>query len=207
MSIDAETANKLIHDIQVAHRLVVGFYQRIIPLLDHISEEMKFEFSYWRPLYTSRPALGTTQPSKNWFWDMVPLYASRHVYRMVEGGRLHAADKAIVFDIHVDEGFNAARANGEPDPIEFEKGEATLRIDLYRATAESEESFDTVWKNTKDAKRELDDWHHVHTYMEGRSLKVDLGRFISNHEATVNTLRGLFFPGSGGPPSGGTPLS
>lgn len=194
MSIDIETAGKLMHDVQVAHRVVVGFYQRIIPLLDHVSEGMDCEFSYWRPLYTKRPSVGTTKPSKNWLWDMVPLYASRHVYRRVAGGGLQTSDRVIVFDIEVDEGFNTARKHGEPNPIEFEAGAARLYVDLYRASKESDETFEVVWNKAGDADRNKAEWHSVADHLEARSLGFDLAEFISDHKSVVDKLRELLVP-------------
>lgn len=197
MSIDTHSAGKLLNDVQAAHRIVVGFYERLFPRLDHIAEAMEFEFSYWRPLYTSRPAMSTTRPSKNWLWDMVPLYASRHVYRRVLGGGLNANDKAIVFDVHTDDGFALARKRGKPDPLSFEPGEANLQIDLYRATGESEEPFDAVWNKAAEAHRGRDGWHKVDDLIEGCSLKIPLEQFISDQELTGKTIRKLFFPDTG----------
>lgn len=194
MNIDAETARKLMGDVQVAHRVVVGFYERLMPRLDHIAESMELEFFYWQPLYTSRPAMSTTRPSQNSLWDMVPLYASMHVYRRVEGGNLRAGDKAAVFNIQVDEGFKTAMARGKPDPIEFAQGNATLRIDLYRATSDVEETFDAIWNKAKTADPAKDGWHKVADCMEGRSIRMPLEEFMSDHESTARTLRELLFP-------------
>lgn len=194
MSIDTETAGKLMHDVQVAHRVVVGFYQRIIPLLDHVAEAMGFDFSYWRPLYTTRPAVGTTKPSKNWLWDMVPLYASRHVYKRVAGGGLQASDSAIVFDIEVDEGFKTARKLGEPDPVRFESGAARLYVDLYRPSKQSDETFEAIWTKAGNSDRNRAEWHSVHDCLEARSLSFDLAELISDHESVAGKLRELLLP-------------
>lgn len=46
----------LVTQLQQAHRLATGFYQRILPLFDEIAEEALYtEFWYWNPTETSRP--------------------------------------------------------------------------------------------------------------------------------------------------------
>ncbi len=195
MSIDFERARKLVADVQIAHRLVVAFYQRLLPSLDDIARQLEFDFWYWEPLHTSRPCTSGRQPTKSWLWDMLPLYASTYVYRKVAGGNLQATDKAIQFLLHVDEGFmpetrKAAKIRGEPDPLTLPAGRATLRIDLFKGSVgECNESFDAVWEDTDQPDLVSGSWQAVHACLEGRSIVVDLSEFMSNPEPTISSLR------------------
>ncbi len=73
MQHDLEQTTQLVTQLQQAHRLAAGFYQRILPLFDQIaSQALDAEFWYWEPSENSPPAArehvhpavghGTTSP-------------------------------------------------------------------------------------------------------------------------------------------------
>ncbi|MFP3534859.1 hypothetical protein SB763_36520, partial [Burkholderia sp. SIMBA_042] len=66
MGLSIEDAEKMVEQLQFAHRISVAFYKRILPTLDNIASELDCQFRYWEPMHTSMPGRGTTQPSTKW---------------------------------------------------------------------------------------------------------------------------------------------
>lgn len=196
MDVTPEQAQKLVADVQIAHRLVVGFYERLLPTFDSLSDNLGFDFWFWSPTETSRPCGENTRPTKNWLWDMVPLFAAEHAYRKVNGKRLKVGDMALSFNVYIDDNFNSdvrevLGHKGKPDPILLPLGKGTIAVDLYRATKRSNESFEQAWENANEPTPELSSWHSVHPNMQAVALRVLLADFISEPEATRNLLRTL----------------
>ena len=194
MGLTTEQAEKLVADVQVAHRLVVGFYERLLPSLDKGAETLGFEFWYWEPMHTARPCRSNTRPSKNWLWDMVPLFAATHVYKKVSGKRMKAGDMVLSFNVYIDHNFEPERRKevgikGKPDPITMPLGAAVIEVDLYRVPRRSNQDFEEAWGDSEHPTFGRIDWHFVHENMEARMFQVAISEFVVNPDATWTRLR------------------
>lgn len=194
MHLTTEQAEKLVTDVQVAHRLAVGFYERLLPSLDKGAENLGFEFWYWEPMHTARPCRSNTRPSKNWLWDMVPLFAATHVYRRVSGKRMKAGDMGLSFNVYIDHNFKPERrkelgVKGKPDPILMAPGEAIIEVDLYRVVRKSAQDFEEAWGDSEHPTFGRLDWHSVHDNMEARMFQVPISEFVSDPDVTWARLR------------------
>lgn len=196
MELTTEQAHKLVADVQVAHRLLVGFYERFLPSLDRGAEKLGLDFWYWDPMHTARPCRGNTRPTKNWLWDMVPLFAATHVYRKVSGKRLKVGDMVVSFNVYTDHNFKPERrkemgVKGKPDPILLTQGEAVIEVDLYRVIKKSTQDFEDAWNDAEHPTFGRTDWHLVHEAMEATMFLVAISEFVSNPDATWLRLQAL----------------
>ena len=141
------TALQLVTQLQQAHRLAAGFYQRILPLFDQIaSQALDAEFWFWEPSETSRPCRSGTRPSSSWAWDYLPLFASNHAYRDWDGDTAQQGDKTLVFRLFLDHDFRRtsslrAGVKGQPDPLQL-NGQAIVEVTLFRCLENSDKHFD-----------------------------------------------------------------
>ncbi|MDH0345087.1 hypothetical protein [Aeromonas dhakensis] len=146
-----EQTTQLVTQLQQAHRLAAGFYQRILPLFDQIaSQALDAEFWYWEPSENSRPCRSGTRPSSSWAWDYLPLFASNHAYRDWDGDTAKQGDKTLVFRLYLDHDFrhtSARRAGvkGQPDPLQLD-GQAIVEVSLFRCLEDSDKHFDELWR-------------------------------------------------------------
>ena len=194
MNPSKEQAVELVENVRIAHRLSVGFYQRMMPKLDAAAEALDSEFWYWEPVFTARPAASGTRPTRKWLWDMVPLFASRHVYRKVAGGPLQKGDMAVSFCLYLDDGFKpekrkAAGVKGDPDPVLLPAGAAVLELELYRASADATDSFDAVWDKADAPDTKQTAWHQVHESLQGYWLSMPLPDVMHNPDDLVSVIR------------------
>ncbi|KTA75565.1 hypothetical protein [Aeromonas salmonicida] len=153
MSHDVTQTEKLVEQLGQAHRLVAGFYQRILPLFDQVAQEtIDANFWYWAPSENSRPCSKHTRPSSAWTWDFIPMFASTHAYRTWNGSRALCNDMTLAFCLYIDDAIKADSPQrlgrkGEPDPLRMELGNAIVEVYLFRCNKDSEHSFDTLWDN------------------------------------------------------------
>jgi len=80
MFMNHDQAELLVTQVQHAHRLLAGFYQRILPAIDNLAGHYNATFWYWEPSEFSRPCGASIRPSSKWAWDFLPLVATRLVY-------------------------------------------------------------------------------------------------------------------------------
>lgn len=194
MNPSKEQAVELVENVRIAHRLSVGFYQRMMPLLDTTAEVLDCEFWYWKPVFTARPGASGTQPTRKWLWDMMPLFASRHVYRKVAGGPLQRGDIAVSFGLYLDDGFKpekrqTAGVKGDPDPVLLPAGAAVLELELYRASDDGGDTFDAVWDKAASPDKKKTAWHQVHESLQGRWLSMPLPDVVHNPDGLVGVIR------------------
>lgn len=155
--IDSDDATKLIKQVQLSHRMAVGFFQRIIPLIDEIAEKLELDFSWHGPV-TTAPPKKDKQPSKYWAWDYFPLYNSAHHYEKLHNadGTTNQQDAYVNLTLLLDENFTSNKLDeleieGEPDPVTLPAGRALLRASVYRPTGNFPEKFyDLINENDED---------------------------------------------------------
>lgn len=197
MEMTTEEASQLVGQLQIAHRLSVGFYQRLLPLLTRIAEALEFEFWYWEPCHNDKPCQSTTPPKSKWAWDFVPLYASRHVYRKVTEAQAREGDLAVVFNIYLDDSYKPDNRKkhgikGQPDPITMPTGAATVEICLYHCDGENGETFQTLWYASECPSEGKEGWEPVGPKMSARLLTCPLERFIAESDTVIDDLRNAF---------------
>ncbi|MCC4115352.1 hypothetical protein LLG90_08335 [Aromatoleum toluclasticum] len=193
MEITVAQAQELVTQVQTAHRLAVGFYQRLLPLLTRIASELDVQFWYWEPAHTSRPSPSTTSPNSGWKWDLVPLFASRHVFWRIAGEQAQPGDTAIVFNLYLDEDFKPSRRKklgiaGEPDPLKLQ-GSAAMIIHAYRCTADNGETFRKMWNDAEWPTEGVEGWHKVSPTMDAWRCHYPLAQFIAEPENVVAEIR------------------
>jgi len=180
----SDEANALVGQIRTAHRLSAAFYQRLFSMLAEVSDDQDLEFWYWEPSHTSRPCRSTTSPGDNWAWDMLPMFASRHVYRRVRGGGAAQGDVAVMFEVLLDDAFRPdARkrhgVRGEPNPLTLPVGSALVEVGVYRCTGDDVRTFDAIWDETDAPLSSVEGWQKLHARLDAKVLVLDLGQFIS----------------------------
>lgn len=193
MEMNVAQAQELVEQVQTAHRLAVGFYQRLLPLLTRIADELDMQFWYWEPAHTSRPSPSTTSPNSGWKWDLVPLFASRHVFWQIAGEQAQQGDVALVFNIYFDEDFKPSRRKalcikGEPDPLTL-KGPAAAIVHLFRCTTDNEEPFRKLWNEVERSSVGGEGWHEVGPAMNAYRLPYTLAQFIAEPENVIADIR------------------
>lgn len=194
MEITLPEATTLVSQLQTAHRLSVGFYQRLLPLLNDITTALDLDFWSWQPLHTNRPSQGGKSPAEKWAWDLLPMFASRHDFRNQQGEHASTGDMAVVFKIYLDDNFKpekrkALGIKGEPDPVTMPIGNALLELDLFWCKEKTSTSFDTLWEEADWPSDENMQWEDVGEHMCARRLTFDLAQLIANPEAIVTAVR------------------
>jgi len=189
-----ENFAQLVSQVTIAHRLCVGFYQRLLPTIKHVANELDCSFWSWDPAETDRPAKARTQPAEKWAWDFLPLFASQHTYIRSDGEAAKVGDLAIIFSVYLDESFKKEnRCNlgiaGQPDPILLPMGEAAVEMSLYRCDQENGESFDSQWTELDWPNKSIEGWQKISDLMSAMYLRRTLVEFIANPDMVVDELR------------------
>jgi hypothetical protein len=183
MDVAVVDAEKLVRDVQVAHRIIVAYYESLLTTLDNLAKEFDLDFWYWDPLETSRPCRSSTQPSRNWLWDMIPLYAATHIYKRFSGKRLRKGDFVVAFDVYAEDSFDSdkRRAAGfasNPDPLKLPKGEGLVRVEVYRCVQDSNQIWNTAWHDTRDPDIEVKGWQDVGHGIKAKIFPIRLADLI-----------------------------
>lgn len=189
-----DDAEKMVIQLQQAHRLAVGFYKRILPTFDYLANQIGCQFWEWYPLYTSRPCRSSSQPSASWTWDYVPLYASGHVYgRQQDPARTCVDDLSIEFDLIIEESFDPSRRESrqQPDPISLPAGESVVKISLYRPKEDFDIPFDDLWAEPEEVEEASGRWFNSTEHFEGYRLCWPLGDLISDVQPLIDELKRL----------------
>lgn len=146
MGISQSDALMLVTQVQKAHRLAVGFYQRILPALENIALSLDASFWYWQSSIFSRPAGRNSYPGKSWSWDLLPMSTPVFVFLRQDGPGMQVSDLVVEFQLHLDPALTAASKKGQPDPLTMDESEPTLEVFLYWPSQEAQEEFKTEWE-------------------------------------------------------------
>lgn len=193
MNTVSEEITHLVNQVQIAHRLCVGFYQRLLPCVQQVASALECSFCSWNPLETDRPTRQYTPPQNKWAWDMVPMYATEHLYERVAGEHAREGDLNLSFHIYLDQNFKSDQRKqlgikGQPDPLTLPQGEANVEICMYRCTADSKTSFDSLWEAAKEPDAETAGWQMVGEKMQATSRRYPLARFIAQTDQVIAEL-------------------
>lgn len=194
MESTTENFAQLVSQVTIAHRLCVGFYQRLLPTIKHVASELDCAFWSWQPLETDRPPKATTQPAEKWAWDFLPLFASEHIYGRSDGDVARVGDVAVIFSVYLDENFKKENRSklgiaGQPDPIVLPMGEAVIEMSLYRCDQDNGESFNSQWTGLDWPEKSIEGWQKTSDLMSTMYLRRALVEFIANPDKVVEELR------------------
>lgn len=193
MEVTPAEAEKIVSQVQVAHRLLAGYYQRILGRLDAIGAQLGMDYLSWDPLVTDRPCRSSTQPGKKWVWDLLPLYAFSYTFRRATHKTTRRGDFVVDFSVYTDGAFEKserkkARINGCPDPFTMPHGEGYVLANVYRYVSDARKSWDAAWYNAAEPDASVEGWQDVGEGFEACSKRVPLAELISNPESVVRTL-------------------
>lgn len=197
MELTRERAEHLVAQAATAHRIVVAFYQRMLPQLDEIATGLDMDFWYWEPIETGRPCRSTTRPSSNWAWDMVPLYAANFVYRRVQQAeRVTEGDLVLQFSVYFDTSFDSderkrAGLRGEPDALTLPAGRSEIQAYLCRCTGDDQRSFEVMWRESEYAEPEIDGWQTLDRVLEGKYHAWQLADLVTDSGGITEGLRNM----------------
>lgn len=143
-----ELANTLV-DVRKAYRLVYLYQKNILSTIERFVEEFPCTFYWWTPTETAPPPQRSTDITKRWTWDLLPLYSTALLY-ISEGGQPsdHSPGEwMIALHLITDSEFDSD--GGEPNPVNFEKAEdseTSINVSLwYCNKAMGENWFHGVW--------------------------------------------------------------
>lgn len=185
MDIELEQATQLVTKIQIAHRLSVGFYQRILPLFDIIaSKSGDFVFWCWEPNQTARPCRSASQPSNSWAWDFLPLFASSYTYWNSDNEAAKRGDTALTFHLYIDDMFKSQNRerlgiSGQPDPMVLPNGNSVVEVMLYQMMKADTQTFGQHWEELGWLEQDSD-WQQQNNTMQACAKKFPLDLFISS---------------------------
>ena len=180
--------------LQAAHRISVGFYRRILPILDSIANEADCQFCDWGPLLTSIPNIRSRDaPSLSWAWDYVPLFSSSHNYVKINGEAALPSDVGLCLCLHIDTGFDdSVKEQGdkvEPDAVDLPIGKAVLRGYIYRPMASCEISFSKLWSEASYPGIGNRDWQGVGENIVAIGFEWPLAEVIRDIKPIVEQLK------------------
>lgn len=183
MEVSEAQAEKLVADVQVAHRLLVAYYQRMLGRLDLIAKELDLDFWYWEPAETERPCSTNTAPSRKWLWDMVPLFASTHFFRKTRGKRPLKGDVVVALSVYADDAFESekredAGIRGRPDPLTLPIGRGVLFVEVYRCIGTCRVAWNDAWRKAQDPNYDLHGWQDVGQGFKARAWTCSLVRLM-----------------------------
>ncbi|MFW8602504.1 hypothetical protein ACOHYD_13630 [Desulfobacterota bacterium M19] len=143
-----ELTNTLV-DVRKAYRLVYLYQKNILSTIDRFAQEFQCSFYWWTPTETAPPPQRSTDITKRWVWDLLPLYSTALLYYS-EGGQPddHSPGEwLLALHLTTDDEFESD--GEEPNPVNFEKAEdsdTTINVTLwYCKKAMKENWFYGVW--------------------------------------------------------------
>ena len=150
--------NDMLIQVRQAHRVCGAFYQRMIPLIQQVAEELELEFNVWAPRCFSRPPQQSTNPFNRWQWDFLPLINAGFVFSFQqEAGKISGDDYVMDIEIVVDssldgETYKTFYRQGQADACDLhenvESAESYLKIYLFKAKRPLQGSaFNCLWDN------------------------------------------------------------
>lgn len=203
MSTDQQQSfDDLVSQAQIAHRLLAGFYQRLLPTIRQVTQQLQLNFYEWDPTITSRPCRKSSNPADSWAWDMLPLMAHSQSFMRSEGRESAVGDIALDFFVTFDSNYShgddwsewKVSKNQEPEANKMPLGQAMVELYLGRCEKHHKSGLKELWMNAKDLKEEeqlIGRWQNIGTHFNAVYLKMTLAEFISNPKAVVDQVTSL----------------
>ncbi|AZF40504.1 hypothetical protein C4J87_0313 [Pseudomonas sp. R1-43-08] len=186
MDMSRDQAVSLVNQVQRSHRLLAGFYKRILPALDDLASSFGASFWYWGPISFDRPCKSSTKPSSKWAWDFLPLIATQFVYIRSDDGNQAAIELQLRTDPSVLPELRLYK--GQPNPTNLPDATPVLRIYLYWLKANSSADIKSEWEQAEHPAGEADSISTLTDDMEGTWLEVPLANFILAPQDAVSLI-------------------
>lgn len=139
-------------DVRRAYRILWMYQRRVLDLVSQIAEKFDLTFYAWAPQEYERLGRFTTDPTKKWAWDMLPLYNTSFLYlqEAADRNRTRTGDWMLEIAVISDEGYNPkALENGEVNASQFPPAEQTrsiLGLYAWRSTKTLDRNwFNSIW--------------------------------------------------------------
>ena len=144
---DITQAQSLVTQVRHAHRLIEGFYERILPLLEKLAgEAADANFRYWGSSEGDGVGRATSKPSARAPWSFLPLFRSYYCYQRGRGSEnAQKGDIALYFRLNIDDAF--IEATPEATDYDPHTGSSSLEVHLYRFTKDALYSWDAIEGN------------------------------------------------------------
>ena len=196
MEITTEQASELANQVRQAHRLCVGFYQRLLPSLDNFGSAFQCKFKSWDPLHFNRPCIPSTNPSQKYAWDFVPMVGAKFVYANGEGESTEIGELILEIDVLLDGALDRDyRKNnnikGQPDSTSIPDAGSYLRVYLYRAPQDLRKAMHELWKSCDLPEIGLNHFTSVGSGLEAIGIKFDLSDFLVSEDELILNLKSL----------------
>ncbi|HHP5493997.1 hypothetical protein ACU6QH_08050 [Aeromonas veronii] len=148
-------ARSLVTQVRHAHRLLEGFYERILPQLDKLaSEAANANFRFWGSMEGEGIGKSTSKPSSRAAWSFLPLFQSFYCYQ--RGGQSEHAkqgDIVLYFRLNTDDAF----IDAVPEAMDYDPhtGSSSLELHLYCYTKDAAYSWDDIAEEYPWAKHDV----------------------------------------------------
>ena len=195
--INREQAGQLVAQVQLAHRLNAGFYQRQLQLIEQLAATCGASFHSWGPKFTRHAIPINKNPAKYWAWDLMPLFASWHLFTKVkDDGGAQEGDLHLVVRIYLEESFALQSSDGnhrkQPDPLNMAQGASRVEIELHACKkAAPHSSIKALVVSSQQAKSPLTPntgWMQVNPHLDSWSLSISLEDLICDFDAIQKQL-------------------
>lgn len=192
----------LVSQAQIAHRLLAGFYQRLLPTVQQVAQQLQLNFYEWEPTVTSRPCRKSSNPADSWAWDMLPITAHIQRFMRSESRESAVGDIALDFFFTFDSNYSnhddwrkwQVSKNKEPDATSMPIGQALVELYLGRCEKHHKSGLKELWMNAKDLNEEealIGRWQNIGPHFNAVYLKMTLGEFIANPQNVVEQVNNL----------------
>ena len=153
MKEDQNNFKQALLDVRKSQRLLVGFYQRILPVIESISTSLNCKFHYWAPSNNLKPPQGNGNPLERWGWDFSPLNDAIFLFVNQDAKRNVANDDewSLVIRLQTDSGIIESFDLEKKDWDAFhlahspEESETSLELIAYKPTKNVIENW--AWWN------------------------------------------------------------
>lgn len=140
--------------IRTAHRMVVAYYKRLLPIIYQVATELDTQFYIWEPSNFARPAGLSTNIFDRWEWDLVPGLCTNYLfYKSEDSHKQKIGDWLLDFHVITDTGVIETSKKRNPDPLSLEKNvedsNSVLRIYIYVPKKDNTLNwYSGIWKNS-----------------------------------------------------------
>jgi len=191
-----EQCVSLVTQVQKSHRLLAGFYRRILPALDELAAKFGAGFWFWEPIDFDRPCRSGTKPSSKWAWDYLPMLNAQFAY-----ARTDEEQQAIIqFQLHTDPSVlkQNRQGSGQPDPLNLPDAIPVIRLYVYWLENGSVLDIKKQWEDVGYPKGEAFSISQLNSELRGTWWEIELADLVFASEDTVVAVsKFVSFPTSG----------
>jgi hypothetical protein len=193
MDISREQALTLVQQLQQAHRLSAGFYQRVFVALDNLANTFDAQFWYWGPLCFSRPCSQYKWPGDNWSWDLLPMVTSTFVF--VANADADSARPGCLLECQllIDPAVlpEHREKNVRPDPANLPAVEPQLKVYLCWPKADAGADLKAAWEEVEYPSFATGESQDLGKGVQGTWLEVPLADFIVAPKQLEDRIRSV----------------